>query len=319
MFRLRQAGGLPALNELTLTGYRLHRDTAVNIGRIANLQELYLSDSWVADADMQQLESLGELRSLNLVGTDVTPAGLDLIAKLPHLKKLELGGSLVHLDQTIRKTFPAQVEIEPLLVPGRSVLDNIAESLAAARQGNSLALWDQWYAGGSLDDNDLAVFDEFRGIQALNLWGAHLTDAGLQALPTLAKLRALNLAETHVSDRGFWHLRSLKSGCRSAWRLASTAVDGSGLRTRVGQPGASQSTRSGRKRNHRRRFGQFEISAASRSAAAGGNADHRCRAGRLPEAARAICRRLDLSNTKITAAGLARPFASYSPLLLLAR
>ena len=133
VFRLRQAEGLPALNELTLTGYRFHRDTAINIGRIPSLQELYLSDSWVADADMQQLESLGELRSLNLVGTDVTPAGLDLIAKLPHLKKLEFaGGSLVHLDQTIRKRFPAQVEIEPLLVPGRLGVDSIAESLVAS-------------------------------------------------------------------------------------------------------------------------------------------------------------------------------------------
>jgi internalin A len=224
---LRQAEGLPALTQLTLSGYRLHPGTAANIGRIASLTELYLGESWVSDFDVEQFRGLTELRSLFLNGSDVTLAGLKTILKLPKLKSLMLHGSLVRMDGDTFAGLGESPQIDMVWKMLESEQPDVPPASVAARNGNQLAFWDRWLASASMEDADLPEIGGLPNLAALNLWGAHVTDAGLKSLGKLSNLRALNLAETHVTDRGLSDLAKLNR--LEALGLADTAVDGSGF------------------------------------------------------------------------------------------
>ncbi len=100
-------------------------------------------------------------------------------------------------------------------------------------------------------DKDLLALRNLKDLQALNLWGTHVTDAGLESLKDLTGLKMLNLGatkvtdaglakvqdvkglqtlelcRTHVTDAGLVHLKELKA--LQTLNLSETPVTGAGL------------------------------------------------------------------------------------------
>ncbi len=202
---LRRADGLPKLTRLALQQVRFHPETPRNIGRIKSLRVLDLTNSWFEDADAEQLASLVNLEHCNLLGTNITAAGLQKLAKLRRLEEL----------------LPD--------VPEADEVDREAEAAAAAaRHGDAFAFWDNWRNSDCINNRCMPLFAGLQNVAALNLWNAHVTDVGLASLAGLGQTRVLNLSATRITDAGLKHLRGLTS--LEVLGLADTAISGSGLR-----------------------------------------------------------------------------------------
>ncbi|MEM9659533.1 MAG: hypothetical protein AAF961_14330, partial [Planctomycetota bacterium] len=87
---------------LDVSGRELSEADLQAIGRLKNLQKLYLQKSSVSDDDLQHLLELKRLEYLNLYGAKLTDAALPHIEKLPALKRLYLFETEVSYENAMR-------------------------------------------------------------------------------------------------------------------------------------------------------------------------------------------------------------------------
>ena len=108
--KIIDAGGIAARSGMLPTGWNslypfrstrpivlIHLDHCKNpsgliedINKLRHLEELYLTNSDVADADLKHLRGLNKLESLSLYGTQVSDAGLEILRELTRLHQLNL-------------------------------------------------------------------------------------------------------------------------------------------------------------------------------------------------------------------------------------
>lgn len=134
------------------------------------------------DADMVHLQTLSDLRQLNLQGTQVTDAGLVHIKHLTELERLNLN------------------------------LTKISDSgLARLRRLNRLE--DLELAATSVTDDSLMQIGRLTRLWRLNLAHTKVTDNGLKQIGQLTNLRSLDLSRTGVTEEGASELRASLPNC----------------------------------------------------------------------------------------------------------
>ena len=100
------------------------------IGKLARLEVLDLSGTWVTDAGVAELEGLARLRELNLSALGITDAGLDHVVKMARLESLNLGGTRV-TDRGLVRLLELG-ELRSLTVSGAGVTAEGVRRLRAA-------------------------------------------------------------------------------------------------------------------------------------------------------------------------------------------
>jgi RND family efflux transporter MFP subunit len=166
------------------------------------LESLNLSNANVTDAGLECLNWATQLNSLNLTFTKVTDAGLEHIKGLTNLQSLSLHGIGV-TDAGVER-LKTLTNLRELSLYNTAITDAGLEHLKGLTKLQSLDLGATKITGAGLKH-----ISGLAELQSLNLIWTQLTDAGLDYLEGLSKLQSLNLWSTKVTDTGLVHLKGL--------------------------------------------------------------------------------------------------------------
>ena len=218
---------LPALRSLGLIELDVTDAVLKELASLQRLHVLDLTGSTLTDAQLSQLTALKELQRLDVSQTDLTGRGFGALAALSNLKRLDLGSSAI--TDALLAELPKLSQLEALwLWNGTRLSAGEPAALAQMTRLRHLALYypnsfsDDWIATLSrlqsleslelyftdqekvLTDVGLAQFKRFPRLQSLYLYGAQISNAGLQALAEVKSLRQLDLNRTPspVTDQG---------------------------------------------------------------------------------------------------------------------
>jgi hypothetical protein len=196
-------GNLADLEELDLSDPdRLPGTTTARLKGFKQLSRLYLNGTKLTDAGLADLKDLGGLAHLHVRGTRVTPAGLDdFHAAVPGCRVEHDGGVI---DSGVQRR----------LNPDRKVA-RWALSLGGSVQVSSKRQ--------ELKTSNELPKEQFT-LVAVDVGGPGVTDAGLAQLKELGRLFALTLRDTKVTDAGLAHLKGLR-GLRELGLLDSGVTD----------------------------------------------------------------------------------------------
>ena len=143
--------------------------TIAQVGRLTELDSLFLSQSSVSGSGLAHIKGLTNLSSLDLFGTGVNDAGLAHLEGLTALSTLELRAT--------------------------QVTDNGLANLKRLTKLNYLGL-----AETQVTDAGLVHLKWLVNLSLLDLSCTQITDAGLAHLKGLTKLRSIDLSNTQVTD-----------------------------------------------------------------------------------------------------------------------
>jgi hypothetical protein len=168
--------GLTSLSELSLAGTKITDMGLKNLRELKRLEILDIHHTGrvnavmqISDAGMVHLRNLTKLRSLNLLGTDVTAEGLKHLTTLPMLESLALSGP--------------------------EIVDTAAAPLARMKNLKNLEL-----RFTAVTDEGMKWFRNMHKLQHLSLSNRYVTDAGLAHIEALRQLKHLELRGPHFGD-----------------------------------------------------------------------------------------------------------------------
>lgn len=178
------------------------------LGQLTNLRSLTLLGANLTDADLEQLASLTNLETFALeCCKNATSRGVMFLGQLPHLRKIRF----VHV-RVVEETWFAAVatscSLENLEVHSCKTLTSQAvANLASLTSLKRLKLSHCKY----LTDAALEALSALTNLQHLSLRGGGiLTSAGLVHIAKLSRLETLDLTDcTKISDPGIKHLAVL--------------------------------------------------------------------------------------------------------------
>lgn len=163
-----QPVSLPGVQQL------LGEDYAVEI------QEVYLRNPAVTDADLSVLSGIGTLTKVELSGCPIGAEGVAHLADLPGLYTLHLSDTKV--DDAALQHLTGLSGLGVLSLSNTGVTDRGLRALAA-----------------------------IASLERLFLDGTQITDAGLAHIGRLTELKELTLNHTQITDAGMKHLTALKN------------------------------------------------------------------------------------------------------------
>jgi serine/threonine protein kinase/Leucine-rich repeat (LRR) protein len=171
------------------------RDGYRHLESLKNLEELYLANTDLADADLQRIAGLKQLRVLDIGGTRVTDAALAQVAALARLTWLELAGTAI-----------------------------TDEGMKHLRGMNLTFLG---LNGTQVSDAGLAHLDKMTSLARLALGSTRVTNTGLSHLKSLGALEGLQVSGTSVGDSGLNIIKQFQA--IGTLNLQGTAVTASGV------------------------------------------------------------------------------------------
>jgi hypothetical protein len=161
---------------------------------------IWLNNSRVTDADLEQLRVFSSITSLEISGTRITDRGLVHLESFPFLRDLFVADTrvsdvgLAHLSGLRRLT---HLSLERTRVKGPG-LSHLAQ-LPSLR----------WLSlcGTRLTDEDIAQLSGMASLTALRLADTDVTDRGLERMKDLPQLGNLELRNCAVTDEGLLVLK----------------------------------------------------------------------------------------------------------------
>ena len=169
---------------------------------VSQLRALTLRDTHVTDAGLHHLKGLGQLQTLDLSGTHVTDAGLHHLKGLGQLQTLDLSGT--HVTDAGLHHLKGLGQLQTLDLSGTHVTDAGLEHLKGLGQLECLGLDNTQITGAGL--NHLKGLGQ---LKVLRLTHTPVTDAGLKHLEALGQLQTLCLEGTHITDAGLELIKGL--------------------------------------------------------------------------------------------------------------
>jgi internalin A len=173
----------------------------------------------VGDGILKDLVGLKNLRELDLVGANITPAGLKQLTALKHLDLLYLS-QLDVTDQALQSLRQAGLLH---VLAGATTLPDRSRPKTPEQVGhmNLAVTW--------VSDAGLEHLAPLKNLRWLDLSGCHqVGDPGLKSLAALPNLGGLNLNGTAVGDAGLKHLAAVKT--LGQVQLIKTRVTDAGVR-----------------------------------------------------------------------------------------
>jgi WD40 repeat protein len=187
-------------------------------GRLQLVVANFAADGRVSDADLAPLQGLTHLTVLGLGEQPVTDAGLASLKGLGRLKVLDL--NLTRVSDGGLVHLKGLSNLSDLRLHGTRVGD------AGLAHLENLNLTRLFLASTPVSDAGLAHVKRMTRLSLLDLRGTRVTDAGMAHLKGLSRLAILNLDFTRVGDTGLNHLEGLNL---TALGLGGTSVSDAGL------------------------------------------------------------------------------------------
>lgn len=153
----------------------------------------------ITDADLVHLKELKGILVLDLSGTKITDAGLDLL----------------HGSGTLKS-------VGVLILSGTDITSAGLSLLGGATQLKTLGI-----GRTKIGDDGLGNLAKMIGIRSLNLSGTNISNAGLAHLQKLIEIRSLDLSDTKITDEGLGHLKWMTN--LHSLDLCGTEVSDAGL------------------------------------------------------------------------------------------
>jgi Leucine-rich repeat (LRR) protein len=173
---------------------------AVEIGPAGSVVAVDLAHSWITDADLGRVASMGRVEKLDLSGTRVTDVGLELLAPLEGVRELRLRfaefvseGGVAHLR--------GWTSLETLDLRGTQVRSLVFEHLAGLEQLRRLDL-----SHTRITDEGFDHLVELRHLESLSIGSCRLDGPALDHLKLLPRLRELDVSGVQRVDSGIWGL-----------------------------------------------------------------------------------------------------------------
>lgn len=165
------------------------------------IRDIDLSGSEVTDAGLELLAGFPKLVGMNLGGTKVTPAGFRKfleIRKRERLKPLErLGISDLPWSVSDLKTFEFEESLSTLDVSGWKIRDKDLDELMSTVRIPELNV-----SRTEITDAALTKLSACEGLISLEMRGTGVTDAGLLNIKDSTSLVSLGLGETRITYAG---------------------------------------------------------------------------------------------------------------------
>ena len=162
-------------------------DVLSQLGSLTRLEDLYLTNTHIADPGLKHLQGLTHLKTLILSHNQVTDVGIEYLKGMRSLKVL-------FLNRT-------------------QITDSGLEHVKGLTSLESLCL--NW---NIVTDAGLGHLNGLTSLRYLGLDGTHVTDAGLEHLNGLKSLDHLTLHQTQTTANGRTLLLKALPGCRE-WGL----------------------------------------------------------------------------------------------------
>jgi hypothetical protein len=240
--------GIEAINLAIRRELGLSEGQSISDDVRRRVRGLDLSHAPLTDDDLQYLESLPMLVSVDLSGTQVTGAGPARLERLSSLATLRVsdtqvaGPGLAHLVSHIRHVralvgldlsgtpvsdddLPHLGRLATLEALALSRTRIVGEGLLSLQSLASLAVLD--LSSTQVTDRHVAHLEKLTSLRWLGLWKTKVTGTCLASLKSLEQLQVLGLSGTDVGDSELWALAQLEA--LETLELASTRVGNAGL------------------------------------------------------------------------------------------
>ncbi len=175
----------------------------------------------VGDAELSFLNHLTQLRTIHLVGTNITDDGLTCLRSMPRLWGVDLVRSTRVTDASAG-SISGLTDLKELYLNGTQFTDAGLSCVRGKSKLQTLFLGEL-----KITDAGLENLAGLTDLKALGLGGTRVTDTGLVRIGRFRKLGQLGLQRTQVTDAGLVHLE----GLTNLWGLFldDTAVTDAGL------------------------------------------------------------------------------------------
>jgi internalin A len=192
-----------SLESLDLTSTKTGADDLSGLLPLPNLRTLVLERTKTNDRTVKALVGLKQLEELELSGTDVGNQGMKSVGQLKKLTRLGLVATAVDDDGV--KELRALSKLSDLRLRMTRVTDKSLETIRFFTKLQTLWLQETRITGEGLS----GLRDELKELGHLWLWGADITDRGLEELATITSLVEVGIGGTLISDIGLEALHVL--------------------------------------------------------------------------------------------------------------
>jgi Leucine-rich repeat (LRR) protein len=154
--------------------------------------------AWVADSDVERLARLSHLRKLDLSFSLITDAGIEHLKPLSGVRDLNLY-SVERITDVAIAYLRGWKDLERLNLRGTDVTDTTLQYLSAFPALKALDV-----SHTQVTNNGMEFLPALRTLEELRLGGNKITGAGLRWLRVLPNLRLLDLEGTQKRNSGLW-------------------------------------------------------------------------------------------------------------------
>ena len=200
-----------------------------SLARCRNLEELSIGSIGVTDAGMEHIAKLTNLTKLNLFGCDnVTDAGLAKLIALKSLKNL----SITHSDVSIAGVN----KLKPMTNLTNLKVSGLERGCVTLDISSLTALEDLYMSprSGSVTfvDADLKCLAGLKRLRSLQIGPCDYTDKGIEYLAGLTNLERLGIGGSGLTDEGLKYLANMNKlnllYIRGAWDRSKHVFKGGG-------------------------------------------------------------------------------------------
>lgn len=182
------------LRKLVLRGVDITDVGLPHLATLTNLRSLDLSHTMIGDVGIESLPALAELEELNLSATRITGLNFHFLKLLPKLRKLSFGGIQRRNGGACWTPTIIDLDLDPIaLLPALEEL-HLGVGVGLGKSGKPAGERNCRLTGGiQITDLGLAKLARLKNLRRLDVSGARVTAAGLEALKSLPRLERLNL------------------------------------------------------------------------------------------------------------------------------
>jgi beta-lactamase regulating signal transducer with metallopeptidase domain/Leucine-rich repeat (LRR) protein/tetratricopeptide (TPR) repeat protein len=204
--------GLTSLDDLKLQGLWLDDCNGITdagmpcLAKMTSLRRLGLDRTQLTDAGLKQLSSLKDLDTLSLDGTRITDAGL---ANLKDMRRMAVLGlwSCKRITDAGLANLQGMNSLITVYLDDTNVTDAGLENLKGLHRLAYLGLGQT-----QIGDAGIANLKDLDTLEMLRIEKTRVTDAGLTNLKGMRRLRSLGLSNcTRITDGAVAHLKEMKS------------------------------------------------------------------------------------------------------------
>ncbi len=187
--------GSKTLRTLVLRGTDITDVGMPYIGEMTALRKLDLSQTMLGDGGLESLPTLTQLEEIDFGGSRITGINLPMLKLLPKLRKLGISGIQRRNGGSCWTATITDLDLDAVAVLSGLEELNLGAGVGLSREGAPKGGGNNCRATGAVQITSLGVakLAKLKNLKRLDLSGARLSAAGLDALKQLPKLERLSL------------------------------------------------------------------------------------------------------------------------------